>query len=78
MCCDDEIMFSVHACNHEWRKTLTKSGMCFIDMCHKCHEQKPYTVIGEIARNRLKEFEKETDESFLVRAKMNRILDDYF
>ena len=52
--------------------------MYFICMCHKCHAQKPYTMIGEMARKRLKEYEKETDESFIVRAKMNRILDDYF
>jgi hypothetical protein len=22
-------------CNHEWKKTLAKHGMWFIDMCHK-------------------------------------------
>lgn len=31
-------------CDHEWKKTLAKSGMCFILMCHKCMSQKPYEI----------------------------------
>ncbi len=29
-------------CKHEWKKTIDKSGMCFINMCHKCYSQEPY------------------------------------
>jgi hypothetical protein len=25
-----------NSCHHEWKKTLDKSGMYFIWMCHKC------------------------------------------
>jgi hypothetical protein len=28
-------------CEHEYKKTLDKSGMFFINMCHKCYDQKP-------------------------------------
>lgn len=27
-------------CEHEFQKTLARSGMCFIAMCHKCNKQK--------------------------------------
>lgn len=27
----------VTECDHEYKKTLAKCGMYFIDMCHKCH-----------------------------------------
>lgn len=29
-------------CNHDYKKTLAKSGMCFINMCHKCGDSKPW------------------------------------
>lgn len=29
-------------CEHDYKKTLSKSGMYFISMCHKCKKYKPY------------------------------------
>jgi hypothetical protein len=29
-------------CEHEYKKTLSKSGMYFISMCHKCRDEKPF------------------------------------
>ncbi len=29
-------------CQHEYKRTLAKSGMFFISMCHKCKDEKPY------------------------------------
>lgn len=29
-------------CNHKYKKTLSKSGMYFISMCHKCKKENPY------------------------------------
>ncbi len=29
-------------CEHEYQKTLAKSGMFFISMCHKCHDEQPW------------------------------------
>lgn len=28
-------------CNHDYKKTLARSGMWFINMCHKCGDEKP-------------------------------------
>jgi hypothetical protein len=32
-------------CDHEYQKTLDKSGMCFINMCHKCGHQYPIALL---------------------------------
>ena len=32
-------------CNHEYKKTLDNSGMYFINMCHKCHDRKPWRLL---------------------------------
>jgi hypothetical protein len=29
-------------CQHEYKKTLAKSGICFINMCHKCNDEQPF------------------------------------
>ncbi len=29
-------------CNHKFEKTISKNGMHFILLCHKCMAQKPY------------------------------------
>jgi hypothetical protein len=33
---------SSEECQHEYKKTIAKSGMYFIDMCHKCLDEKPH------------------------------------
>jgi hypothetical protein len=30
-------------CNHEYKKTLAKAGMYFINMCHKCFHETTFT-----------------------------------
>jgi hypothetical protein len=32
----------IKECQHEYKKTPGKSGMIFINMCHKCQDQQPY------------------------------------
>lgn len=29
---------------HEFKKTLSRSGMYFINICQKCNEQEPYVI----------------------------------
>lgn len=29
-------------CDHDWKKTVDKSGFWFIWMCHKCYAESPY------------------------------------
>lgn len=31
-------------CEHEYKKTLDKSGMAFINMCHKCKDTKSWSL----------------------------------
>ena len=33
---------SKEECQHEYQKTLSKNGMYFINLCHKCLDQKPW------------------------------------
>jgi hypothetical protein len=51
MCCDDYIMYHGVECHHEWEKTLAQSGMFFIDMCHKCYDQRPFDMRAGINYN---------------------------
>ncbi len=34
-------------CDHEFKKTLSKSGMHFISMCHKCRTEKPWSILDD-------------------------------
>lgn len=34
-------------CEHDYRKTLDKSGMFFISMCHNCLNRKPWSLVDE-------------------------------
>ena len=34
-------------CEHGYKKTLDKSGMFFISICHKCNDQKPWSCFNE-------------------------------
>jgi hypothetical protein len=36
--------------NHKYVKTLDKTGMYFIDMCHTCLDKKPYISDESILR----------------------------
>ena len=36
-------------CDHEFKKSLSRSGMYFISYCHKCETSKPYRDIDELA-----------------------------
>lgn len=42
------------SCNHEWKKTLAESGMCFIFFCDKCKGEVPYFT--------LEKFDEEKEE----------------
>ena len=39
---NEECHQSQSECQHEYQKTLSTSGMYFINMCHKCGDQKPW------------------------------------
>lgn len=41
----------IDECAHEYKKTLDKSGMYFIEMCHKCHERRPFKLNAENSTN---------------------------
>ncbi len=34
-------------CEHEYKKTLDKSGMFYINMCHKCRDSNPWSILDD-------------------------------
>jgi hypothetical protein len=36
-------------CDHEFKKSLSKSGMYYIRYCHKCESKKPWHDIDELS-----------------------------